>query len=127
MRILLDTHALLWWFLDDPALSRDARAEIGKAEAVLVSAISGLEIATKFRIGRLPEAERLVMNFESMAAEVGFLALSVTTDHALLAGRLAFSHKDPFDRVLIAQSMLERVPLVSNERLFDTLGVKRLW
>ncbi len=128
MRLLLDTHVVLWWFLNDPALSRTAVAAIGADDAeVWVSAVSAIEIANKFRIGKLPEASSLAVEFEADVAQEGFGALPITLRHASLAGRLAFAHKDPFDRLLIAQALVENMTLVSNERVFDATGVSRLW
>jgi PIN domain nuclease of toxin-antitoxin system len=128
LRLLLDTHAVLWWFLDDAALSRTAKAAIGADDAeVWVSAVSALEIANKFRLGKLPRASGLAAGFEAEAAQEGFAALPVTLRHASLAGRLAFPHNDPFDRLLIAQALIEGMTLVSNERAFDATGASRLW
>ncbi|MGH6956729.1 MAG: type II toxin-antitoxin system VapC family toxin [Caulobacteraceae bacterium] len=128
MRLLLDTHAVIWWFLDDPALSRSSRGAIGSADAeVLVSAVSAMEITLKFRLGKLARAARLAANFEAMVLDYGFKPLSISLAHASLAGSLDFHHKDPFDRLLIAQALVEDMTLVSNERVFDSVGVKRLW
>ena len=126
MRILLDTHALIWWVEDSPLLSEAARAAIAEGD-VLVSAASAWEIATKFRLGKLPSAGRMAQSFAAEVAAEGFVPLAVTLDHAALAGDLDIPHKDPFDRLLIAQARIERVPLVSNERLFDGFGVERVW
>ena len=128
MRLLLDTHAVLWWFLDDPALSPAARQAIGAADAeVLVSAVSAMEVTTKFRLGKLPQAAALASRFEELVEGYGFAPLSITLRHASLAGSLQLAHKDPFDRLLIAQALVEDVVLVSNERVFDPSGVQRLW
>lgn len=128
MRVLLDTHALLWWFAGDPHLSRPARDIIGQTDnEILVSAATAWEIATKVRIGRLPSAARLVAAFASLLDEQSFTALSVMLDHALRAGNLPGPHRDPFDRMLIAQAQAEDVPIISNEILFDSYGVRRIW
>lgn len=126
MRLLLDTHALIWWVEDSPLLSETARAVIADNE-VLVSAASAWEVATKFRLGKLPSAQRMARAFAAEVAAEGFTPLPVTLDHASLAGSLDIDHKDPFDRLLVAQARLERVALVSNERLFDGFGVERVW
>lgn len=126
MRLLLDTHALIWWVEDSPRLSEAARAAIAGNE-VLVSAASAWEVTTKFRLGKLPSAERMARAFAAEVAAEGFLPLPVTLDHAALAGTLDFAHKDPFDRLLIAQARIERLPLVSNETPFDGFGVERIW
>jgi PIN domain nuclease of toxin-antitoxin system len=119
-RLLLDTHALLWWSMDDAALARVARAAIGDpANEVFVSAASAWEIATKFRLGKLPSAEILALDITSAIANQGFLELPLTIAHAQRAGGLPEPIRDPFDRMLIAQSILEAMPLVSNEAAFD--------
>jgi len=126
LRLLLDTHALLWWFADDAALSRRAHAAISDAKNdVWVSAASVWEIAIKQRLGKLsfalpPDLERAVL------AEP-FSALAITLRHGQAAGALPGHHSDPFDRMLIAQAMLENCTLVSNDRAFDAYGVARFW
>jgi PIN domain nuclease of toxin-antitoxin system len=128
MRLLLDTHALIWWILDDPHLSRRARqALIDLDNTIYVSASSAWEIATKYRIGKLPQAEPFVQAFSESMRKQGFRELSISMDHANRAGLLAGQHQDPFDRILIAQSQAENLLLVSNEKLFDKYGVQRLW
>lgn len=128
MRLLLDTHALIWWLADDPALPRIAREAMADGcNAVMVSAASAMEVATKHRLGKLAEAAALAQDFESIVADEGFHPLSISLRHAILAGGLPIAHKDPFDRLLIAQAKAEMLTLVSNERLFDAFGVARLW
>jgi PIN domain nuclease of toxin-antitoxin system len=126
--LLLDTHALIWWLLGDDALSRRAREAIAdEANDVAVSAASAMEVATKFRIGKLPEAALLAQDFEAIIADQGFIELPISVHHARLAGEMNIAHKDPFDRLLIAQALAEDMVLVSNETLFDSFSVKRLW
>jgi PIN domain nuclease of toxin-antitoxin system len=128
LRLLLDTHALIWWLLGDDALSRRAREAIAdEANDVAVSAASAMEVATKFRIGKLPEAALLAQDFEAIIADQGFIELPISVHHARLAGEMNIAHKDPFDRLLIAQALAEDMVLVSNETLFDSFSVKRLW
>ena len=128
MRLLLDTHALIWWLAGDDALGRKARDAIAdEANGVFVSAASAMEVATKFRIGKLPGAALLAQNFEVLVAEQGFAELPISVHHARLAGEMAIAHKDPFDRLLIAQALAEDMVLVSNEVLFDAAAVKRIW
>ena len=128
MRLLLDTHALLWWLAGDEALSRRAREAISdENNPVVVSAASAMEVATKFRIGKLPDAALLVQDFEAIVAEQGFDELAISVHHARLAGEMNIPHKDPFDRLLIAQAQAEDMMMVSNEALFDSFAVKRLW
>ena len=128
LRLLLDTHDLIWWLAGDEALSRHARDAIAdEANSVAVSAASAMEVATKFRIGKLPDAALLANEFEAVVAEQGFVELAVSVHHARLAGEMNISHRDPFDRLLIAQAQAENMVLVSNEALFDGFAVKRLW
>ncbi len=128
MHLLLDTHALLWWLSDDPALAKKARAAIGDIRnTIIVSAASAWEIATKVRLGKLVGATELAGDFVSHIDREGFEVLAISVDHAVRAGLLPGTHKDPFDRILIAQSQAENLTLVSNEELFDSYGVRRLW
>ncbi len=126
MRLLLDTHALIWWLLDDARLSRKAYGAIEEGE-VFVSAASVWELATKHRLGRLPDADPLMHDLPRALADEFFVPLAITLSHARAAGGLPAPHRDPFDRLLVAQAMLEDLWLVSNERPFDAYGVKRLW
>lgn len=128
MKLLLDTHALLWWLAGDdrlPVLVREAIAD--DANEVLVSAVSAYEIVFKHRLGRLDDVDALISAFEPSLLERGLRPLPISVAHAVRAGTLALSHRDPFDSLLIAQALVEGLALVSNERLFDTFGVSRLW
>jgi PIN domain nuclease of toxin-antitoxin system len=128
VRLLLDTHALLWWLDGDRRLSRTARRHMADEDnLVLVSAATAWEITTKARIGRLPGALPVAEDVAGAVAGQGFTALDITILHAQRAGRLPGDHRDPFDRMLIAQAQLEDVPIVSNETVFDGYGVTRIW
>ena len=128
MRLLLDTHALLWSVLDSPRLSQRARAALADPDAeIVISPVSIFEITLKHRLGRLAEAAPFVLHHHRMLADLAWTPLPVGMDHASLAGSLDIPHKDPFDRLLIAQAQIERVPIVSNEALFDAFGVDRIW
>jgi PIN domain nuclease of toxin-antitoxin system len=128
VKLLLDTHALLWSFADVDKLSNKARAAVGDyGNEVYVSAASAWEIATKFRNGKLPQAGSLVYAFEETFRKLGFVELPISLAHAQRAGLLPGEHRDPFDRLLIAQAHAENLLLVSNEKLFDSYGVQRLW
>jgi PIN domain nuclease of toxin-antitoxin system len=128
VRVLLDTHTLIWWMTTDSHLSQSARALIEeKSNTSLVSAVSAWEIATKVRLGRLPAAAGLVQNFVSDLAQQRIDILAVTAEHGIRAGLLPGPHQDPFDRMLIAQALAENVPIVSNDRALDGYGVRRLW
>jgi len=128
VRLLIDTHALLWWLSDDPALSRAARKAMAETSNVLlVSAASAWEISTKVRLGRLPGAAELAADFQGFMLREGFTTLDITPDHAIRAGLLPGPHRDPFDRMLISQAQAENVPIVTNERVFEAYGVRRVW
>jgi PIN domain nuclease of toxin-antitoxin system len=120
LRLLLDTHTLLWWFSTSPSMSQIARAAIeDEANDVYVSAVSAFEIATKFTIGKLPEGGRLSTNFEEMTQGQNFLLLPISPRDGARGGRLPLHHRYPFDRILIAQAIGLDLTLVSNEKLFD--------
>ena len=128
MRLLLDTHALLWWFTDDPRLSKTARDVIAnQSNTVLVSAASAWEIATKHRLGKLGDIAEAVDRFSELITADGFEHLPVSCFHGLKAGSYPVAHRDPFDRMLAAQSELESVPLVTRDPAFAAFGTKTLW
>ena len=128
VRVLLDTHAFLWWIADSARLSGAARRAIeDDANTIFVSAASAWEIATKHRIGKLPQAEAVALDVTGAIAGQGFEALAITVDDAERAGRLPGPHRDPFDRVLIAQAMARDLAVVSVDRALDGYGVHRLW
>ena len=128
MRVLLDTHALLWWLSDDLALTRSARKTIADTgHTLIVSAASAWEIGTKVRLGKLPTADGLAGDFSGYLGREGFELLAISADHGIRAGLLPGPHKDPFDRMLIAQAQAENIPIISNETLFETYGVRRIW
>jgi PIN domain nuclease of toxin-antitoxin system len=128
MQAILDTHALLWWLSDDPALTKSARTLIGEMKNVIyVSAASAWEIATKVRLGKLPSAVDLASDFTGFLERERFQILPISAEHAVRAGLLPGTHKDPFDRMLIAQAQTEDMLIVSNEKIFDAYGVRRLW
>ncbi len=128
MRILLDTHALIWWLADSrrlPQSVRDAISDVSNEK--LVSAASAWEITAKYRIGRLPEASVLAQDIAGAIAEQGFEELPITVDDGSRAGALPGHHRDPFDRMLIAQALARNLILVTGDALFDRYGVRRLW
>ncbi len=128
MRLLLDTHALLWFLQGNERLSNTARVAIEDTHAdVFVSAAVAWEIATKVRLGKLPEAVRLAGRFEETLAEQSFHPLAITVAHARRAGMLPGSHRDPFDRILAAQAEAEGMSLVTTDRLFAGFGVPTIW
>ena len=128
MRLLLDTHAFLWWLVDSPRLPQPVRRAIeDEANDVLVSAASAWEIATKHRIGKLPEARAVALDIAGVIAGEGFQELPITVDDAARAGSLPGPHRDPFDRMLIAQAQARNLVIVSIEARFEQFGIRRLW
>jgi len=128
VRVLADTHAFLWWLAGNPKLPEAARDVIDDPDNdVMVSAASAWEITTKHRLGKLPGADIVAGDVMAAIEDHGFQPLAITVAHAERAGRLPGSHRDPFDRMLIAQALAHDLPLVSNESLFDRYGVRRIW
>lgn len=120
MRLLLDTHALLWWLADDPRLGAEARRQIADgANAVLVSAASAWEIEIKRALGKLEAPADLA----AAIRDSGFEPLAITLDHAVAAGRLPPHHSDPFDRLLIAQAAAEHLTLITRDSAFAAYDV----
>ena len=128
MRLLLDTHAFLWWISGSKRLPIGVRNAIrDEANSTLFSAASAWEITTKYRLGKLPGADELAHDIAGAVAGQGFNELPITVQDAARAGGLPGPHRDPFDRVLIAQSLAFDLVLISNEDVFDHYGVRRLW
>jgi PIN domain nuclease of toxin-antitoxin system len=128
MRILFDSHALFWFLHGDKHLSSQARSAIEAPDTISVaSAVSAWEFANKFRLGKWPEAGRVANSFiETMAAQ-GIEILSMSAEHARAAGLMAGAHRDPFDRMLAAQSEIEQMPLVTADPAFRAFGTKTIW
>ncbi len=129
MSYLLDTQVLLWALTNPNRLGGAAREVIGnRSSRLLVSAASAWEIATKHRLGKLPQADVLLGAYTKHLDRLGAIRLSVAEDHALLAGRLEWNHRDPFDRMLAAQAMIETLVLVTDDPAFEGCrGVPTLW
>jgi PIN domain nuclease of toxin-antitoxin system len=128
MRLLLDTHALVWWWTNDFRLPTRARAVIADPNStVFVSAVSAWEITTKHRVGKWPEVGQLIAEFTSLVRRSRFQGLSISMEHALRAGALTGSHRDPFDRMLIAQGELESLAIVTADPVFAAYGVDVVW
>ena len=125
---ILDTHALLWWLLDDKRLTVTARDTIADPHhRVWISAASAWEIATKSRLGKLPEAGDIPQKFSQLMRQARFLEMTVSIEHSLKAGALPGPHRDPFDRMLIAQSLAHDYPIVTLDPVFHDYGVKVIW
>lgn len=128
MRVLLDTHVLLWATLRRGLLSaRAAELIVEERNTVLVSAASAWEIATKVRMGKLPGAEVLESRFLEVMDEAGYTLLAIDGACALRAGRLVSEHRDPFDRMIAAQTLAEDLLVLSADAKLDGFGVRRLW
>lgn len=125
---MLDTHTLLWWLFDDPKLSSAARQVIANPEhRIWVSAASAWEIATKARLGKLPEAGDVPIRLDDYLRKARFSELSITIHHSLRAGALPGPHRDPFDRMLMAQSLATGYPIITIDPVFAEYGVSVLW
>lgn len=126
---LLDTSAVLWALTDPARLGRKARRIIeNRSSRLVVSAVSAWELSTKHRLGKLPQADVLLGAYSKHLDRLGALRLPVSEDHALLAGRLEWDHRDPFDRMLAAQSMIESLVIVTSDAAFaGSRGVPTLW
>ncbi|MCF8109694.1 MAG: type II toxin-antitoxin system VapC family toxin [Desulfohalobiaceae bacterium] len=112
--MILDTHMFLWWLFDDPRLPPALKDHLRmRRNRVCVSAASVWEIATKFRLGKLPEAGEVARDIPRWIERAGFEALSITPEHAQLAGQWLIMHRDPFDRMLAAQAKIEDMPLAT--------------
>jgi PIN domain nuclease of toxin-antitoxin system len=122
-RLLLDTHAFLWWREDSPRLRDEARGLIGSAGVVFVSVASAWEAALKVALGKL----RLPESFEAGVIASGFDKLPIAFSHAEAVATLPRHHDDPFDRMLIAQAIGDRLTLVSHDRRFAPYGIRIVW
>ena len=128
MRLLLDTHTLLGWFSNDRALSDTVREVIAAPENdPIVSSVCAWEIATKYRIGKLPDAEELLTDFGTFVRRARFSVLPVSLEHALVAGSLSWSHRDPFDRMLVAQAQIEDIPIATADAAMSGYGITCIW
>ena len=123
MKLLLDTHAILWWQRDDRRLNKAARRAIARADLVWVSAVSAWEVSIKIALGRL----RLDEPFRVLLGADDFTELPLTLQHAAALGDLPTHHTDPFDRALVAQALVEGATLVSHDRAFGAYGVDVIW
>lgn len=126
---LLDTSAMLWALTEPARLSRAARRVIeSRSSRLVVSAVSAWELSTKHRLGKLPQADVLLGGYTQHLDRLGALRLPVAEEHALLAGRLEWEHRDPFDRMLAAQAMIESLVIITGDAAFPGCrGVPTLW
>jgi PIN domain nuclease of toxin-antitoxin system len=127
MEALLDTHVVLWWFENSRMLSRRASAVLAAPENTFyVSALVGWEIAMKVNVGKLQSAE-LIEDMHGFLAREGWQELPITVGHAVRAGLLPLHHRDPFDRLLVAQAQALNLPILSGDRGLDEYDVRRVW
>jgi PIN domain nuclease of toxin-antitoxin system len=127
-RLLLDTHAFIWWLSGSIRLPATVRSLIAQEDIVVfVSAASAWEIATKSRIGKMPEADGLSDQIPGILQEQGFRPLSVSVADGQRAGLLPSGHQDPFDRMLAAQALGRDMALATADPAFETFGVRVVW
>lgn len=128
MRLLLDTHTLVWWIKANPLLSASARAATATGGSdVYVSVVSAWEIAIKVGVGKWPEAAKLLNEFETAIADENFILLPIEVPHVRTAGLIVATHRDPFDRLLAAQATIEGLTLVTSDPRMPSLGANVLW
>jgi PIN domain nuclease of toxin-antitoxin system len=128
MRVLVDTHTLIWAGLEPSRLGKRARVILhDKSNEVFVSAATPWEIATKVRLGKLSGAEELERDFLHSVESAGYTFLPITAAHALRAGRMPGDHRDPFDRMIAAQALAEDIPILSIDTKLDSFGITRIW
>ena len=128
MRLLLDTHAFLWWVADNDKLSRKARAAITEsANECFLSVVSAWEMAIKSSVGKLKLPVPLDRFVPAQLVANGFVQLPIEFRHVAKVATLTFHHRDPFDRLLIAQAIEEKMHIVSADATFKRYGVKRIW
>ncbi|MBL9115376.1 MAG: type II toxin-antitoxin system VapC family toxin [Verrucomicrobiaceae bacterium] len=129
MKLLLDTHAMLWWWTAPERLPPKALSLMSDpSTGILASAVSAYELTYKNRLGKLQLPSSLLNQFERSVADERWTELQVSTSHSLLAGRFASDHRDPFDRLLAAQAIIEQAVLVTLDPAFESFPeVERLW
>lgn len=126
MKLLLDTHALIWWIIDSPRLSQAARSAIAEPRnAVLASVVSGYEIAYKQRLGKLPA--EIPEDLPSALRDARIRTQQLSLDHAIAAGQLPGPHRDPWDRLIMAQAMAGGLTVVTTDAVFRDYGVPVCW
>lgn len=128
MRLLLDTHTFIWWMTNDRTLPASVREMIGHEDNdIFLSAVAAWEMTIKHKAGKLPIVAGFIADVPAAIERQGFTELPISIAHGQMAGALDGHHKDPFDRMLIAQALAENLTLVSNDTQFDAYGVTRFW
>lgn len=127
MRVLLDTHVLIWWLEGSAKLSKRASALLSNpGNTILVSAATGWELAIKLNLGKI-DVSFPVADMSRELGQEGFAELPIGMDDAVRAGLLPLHHRDPFDRLLVAQAQVLNLPILSADKLLDHYGIQRLW
>ena len=128
MRFLLDTHSLLWFLAGDPNLTERARRVIENPEYDILASIASLwEVAIKHSLGKLQLAEPFEELFPRHLSLNSIVLLTIRQDHVARVSSLPFHHRDPFDRLLVAQALVEEIPILSGDDALDAYGVERIW
>jgi PIN domain nuclease of toxin-antitoxin system len=128
VRLLVDTHALVWWWQADRRLPRNAEATISDPDHdIVVSSVTAWEMAIRFRLGKWPEVGQIIAGFDGLLADSGFGRLPLCVSHALLAGNLPGPRRDPFHRLLAGQALVEAMTVITGDAGFRALGVPTLW
>lgn len=128
-RLMLDTHVLLWMLTDPAQLSTKVRdLAVDRSTELFVSAASAWEIATKQRLGKLPQADVLTRAYRHHLTQLAVESIPISDEHSLLAGSMDWQHRDPFDRMIAAQCMTDSIPLATADKAFASLaGVRVVW
>ena len=127
MEVLLDTHGLIWWFEGGARLSKLAASVLASPDnSILISAVVGWELAIKSNVSRF-NAPDLLQDLDGIIARRGFSELPISMVHAVRAGLLPLHHRDPFDRLLVAQAQALNVPILSVDATLDRYGIRRIW
>jgi len=128
VRILLDTHAFLWLVTDDPKVSAPAKAVfLENDNELLLSAVTGFEIAVKYSLGKLGLKEPPEQFISKRIQANALIPLAITIEHTVLLADLPFHHRDPFDRLLVAQALSDSLPILSADTLLSAYGIERIW
>ena len=128
MQALMDTHTFLWWTLNDPALSPACRRIIAnRANALYISVVSVWEIVIKAQTGRLPLPDPPAQFIPSRIAAGGFILMPVHMEHALQVSNLPLHHREPFDRILVAQAQIENLPILTVDSIIGQYAVSKTW
>jgi PIN domain nuclease of toxin-antitoxin system len=128
VRCLLDTHVLMWWWLDDPRLPPPVRDVLADpANDISVPSVCAWEIANKVRSGKLPEMGPYLPRYDELVSAAGFRHLDLRFDHSIRAGLLPGAHRDPFDRIIAGQALVEEMAVVTRDAEFASFGCRTLW